>query len=65
MKFSLTFGVLALFIALASANDDGYAAAGGSNNEGSVSGFVNNPFKSGFLTSNNKNSDTVIVSKDD
>ncbi|KAI8138362.1 hypothetical protein BJV82DRAFT_673710 [Fennellomyces sp. T-0311] len=64
MKLSLTFGVLALFIAIASANDGG-AAAGGSNNEGPVSGFVNNPFKSGFLTSNDKNSDTTIIREDD
>ncbi|KAI8138368.1 hypothetical protein BJV82DRAFT_717426 [Fennellomyces sp. T-0311] len=64
MKLSFTFGILALFIAAVSA-DVGRASAGGNNNEGGVSGFVNNPFKEGFLTSNNKNSKTTIISEDD
>ncbi|KAI8138365.1 hypothetical protein BJV82DRAFT_673713 [Fennellomyces sp. T-0311] len=64
MKLSLTFGALALFIAVVSA-DDGNAFAGSNNNEGAVNGFLNNPFKSGFLTSNNKDSKTTIVSQDD
>ncbi|KAI8138371.1 hypothetical protein BJV82DRAFT_673719 [Fennellomyces sp. T-0311] len=64
MKLSLTFGILALFIAVVSA-DDGTFAAGGSNNEGAVGGFVNNAFKSGFLTGNDKNSDITIIGQDD
>ncbi|KAI8138370.1 hypothetical protein BJV82DRAFT_673718 [Fennellomyces sp. T-0311] len=66
MKISLTFGVLAaVLVAVVSANDDGGAYAGGNNNEGSVSGFLNNPFKSGFLTSNGKDSKTTIIAEDD
>ena len=38
MKFSFTFGALALFLAVAAA--DHGASAGGNNNEGDVSGLV-------------------------
>ncbi|KAI8138369.1 hypothetical protein BJV82DRAFT_673717 [Fennellomyces sp. T-0311] len=63
MKFSITFGLLALFATVVFA--DGVAYSGGNNNEGAVGGFVNNPFKSGFLTSNDRNSETTIISADD
>ncbi|KAI8138363.1 hypothetical protein BJV82DRAFT_673711 [Fennellomyces sp. T-0311] len=63
MRFSFTFGFLALFVAVASA--DGGAAVGGNNNEGAVGGFLNNPLKSGFLTGNDKNSETVVYAGDD
>ncbi|KAI8138373.1 hypothetical protein BJV82DRAFT_673721 [Fennellomyces sp. T-0311] len=53
MKLSLTFGVLAFIVAVVSAD-----SAGGNNNEGDVSGLLNNALKSGLLTSNGKNSET-------
>ncbi|KAI8138359.1 hypothetical protein BJV82DRAFT_717422 [Fennellomyces sp. T-0311] len=62
MKLSLTFGVLALFLAVATA--DGSVTAGGDNNEGDVGGFVNNLLKSGLLTSNGKNSEKTVVGDD-
>ncbi|KAI8138358.1 hypothetical protein BJV82DRAFT_717421 [Fennellomyces sp. T-0311] len=62
MKLSLTIGVLALFLAVATA--DGGASAGGDNNEGDVGGFVNNLLKSGLLTGNDKNSEKTVVGGD-
>ncbi|KAI8138360.1 hypothetical protein BJV82DRAFT_673708 [Fennellomyces sp. T-0311] len=67
MKLSLSFGILALFIAVVAADDweDEAAYVGGNNNEGGVDGFVNNFFKGGFLSGNNKNALANVYFEDD
>ncbi|KAI8145341.1 hypothetical protein BJV82DRAFT_711562 [Fennellomyces sp. T-0311] len=46
-------------------DDDSTTQVGGNNNEGAVSGLLNNALKGGIATSNDKNAKTTVVNTDD